>query len=205
MAAKLNEEYQKSMKSTAAAKKVTKKASRQKLPLKTRQRQPSKTYLDNQEKRKMINFLKGAIGVSDGMFTGMSFGKLEELYKKEMAKLQGDFIKKVEDERKMKERHDLHIQQPFPENEETTPTKEVEEEQKEETLNQTVKVVKRMKTIASKKQTKRPRIEEVQKEAEPVVATPEEQSSQQGAEQSEVHVGLYMTVTDSVCVPDSSF
>ncbi|KAI3746644.1 hypothetical protein L6452_09083 [Arctium lappa] len=33
-----------------------------------------------------------------------------------------------------------------------------------------------MKTIASKKQTKRPRIEEVQKEAEPVAATPEEQS-----------------------------
>ncbi|KAI3718957.1 hypothetical protein L6452_19842 [Arctium lappa] len=200
LAKKINEEYQKSLKSAVAAKKVTKKASRQRLPLKTRQRQSSKTYLANQERRKMINFLKGAIGVPEGIFTGMSFGKLEELYKKEMAKLQGDFIQRVEVERKMKERHDLHIQQPFPENEETTPTKEVEEEQEEETLAQTVKAVKRMKTIASKKQTKRPRIEEVQKEVEPVVSTPEEQSSQQGAEQSEqseVHVGLYMTVTDS--------
>ncbi|KAI3746382.1 hypothetical protein L6452_08813 [Arctium lappa] len=200
LAKKINEEYQKSLKSAAAAKKVPKKASRQRLSLKTRQRQPFKTYLANQERRKMINFLKGAIGVSEGMFTGMSFGKLEELYKKELAKLQGEFSQRVEVERKMKERHDLHIQQPFPENEETTPTKEVEEEQKEETLAQTVKVVKRMKTLASKKQTKRPWIEEVQKEAEPVVATPEEQSSQQGAEQSEqseVHVGLYMTVTDS--------
>ncbi|KAI3759073.1 hypothetical protein L6452_06646 [Arctium lappa] len=102
-----------------------------------------------------------------------------------MAKLQGDFSQRVEVERKMKERHDLHIQQPFPENEETAPTKEVEEEQKEETLAQTVKAVKRMKSLASKKQTKRPRIEEVQKEVEPVVATPGEQFSQQGAEQSE--------------------
>ncbi|KAI3718882.1 hypothetical protein L6452_19767 [Arctium lappa] len=148
----------------------------------------------------MINFLKGSFGVKEGMFTGMSYGIIEELYKKEMTKLQRDFAQRVEVERKMKERHDLHIQQPFPDSEETTSTKEVEEEQKEETLAQTVKDVKRMKTIASKKQTKKPRIEEVQKEVETVVATPEEQSSQQGAEQSEqseVHVGLYMTVTDS--------
>ncbi|KAI3735822.1 hypothetical protein L6452_15342 [Arctium lappa] len=136
MAAKLNEEYQKSLKSAAAAKKVTKKASRQRLPLKTRQRQPSKTYLANQERRKMINFLKGAIGVPEGMFTSMSFGKLEELYQKEMAKLKGDFIQRVEVERKMKEMHDLNIQQPFPDSEEGTPSKDkkevkIEEEEKE--------------------------------------------------------------------------
>ncbi|KAI3729688.1 hypothetical protein L6452_18351 [Arctium lappa] len=171
---KLNEEYQRSLRAAAEAKKVQEKTSMPRQPTQTKKRQPSKTFIANQERRKMINFLKGSVGVKEGMFTGMSYGRIEELYKKEITKLQGDFTQRVEVERKMKERHDLHIQQPFPESEETTSTKEVEEEQKEETLAQTVKAVKRMKTIASKKQTKRPRIEEVQKEVKPVVTTPEE-------------------------------
>ncbi|KAI3729649.1 hypothetical protein L6452_18311 [Arctium lappa] len=166
MAAKLNEEYQKSLKFAAAAKKVTKKASRQRLPLKTRQRQPSKTYLANQERRKMINFLKEAIGVPEGMFTSMSFGKLEELCQKEMAKLKGDSTQREEDERKMKERHDLNIQQPFPESEEETPIKEKKEEKKEETLAHQIGVIKRKKTIATKPKAKRARIEEERAEVE---------------------------------------
>ncbi|KAI3746645.1 hypothetical protein L6452_09084 [Arctium lappa] len=119
------------LRDAAEAKKVQAKASMPRQPAQTKKRQPSKTFVANQERRKMINFLKGSVGVKEGMFTGMSYGSIEELYKKEMAKLQGDFTQRVEVERKMKERHDLHIQQPFPENEETTPTKEVEEEQKE--------------------------------------------------------------------------
>ncbi|KAI3672563.1 hypothetical protein L6452_38654 [Arctium lappa] len=44
----------------------------------------------------MINFLKGSVGVKKRMFTNMSYGRIEELYKKEMTKLQGDFTQRVE-------------------------------------------------------------------------------------------------------------
>ncbi|KAI3728516.1 hypothetical protein L6452_17153 [Arctium lappa] len=120
LSTKLNEEFQRSLKTVAAvvAKKVTLRATKQS------QRKPSKTFLANQERRKMINFLKGAIGVPEGMFTSMSFRRIKELYKKEMAKLKGDFIQRVEVERKLKERHDLNIQQPFPDSEEGTPIKD---------------------------------------------------------------------------------
>ncbi|KAI3707588.1 hypothetical protein L6452_26214 [Arctium lappa] len=150
----------------AAAAKVTKKASRQRLLLKTRQRQPSKTFLANQERRKMINFLKGAIGVPEGMFTSMSFGRIEELYNKEMAKLKGDFIQRVEVERKLKERHDLNIQQPFPDSKEGTPIKEKAKVKEEETLAQKIGAITRKKSIATKKQAKRSRTEEKEKENE---------------------------------------
>ncbi|KAI3770661.1 hypothetical protein L6452_01802 [Arctium lappa] len=166
LATKLNEEYQKSLKSAADAKKVTKKASRQRLPLKTRQRQPSKTFLANQERRKMINFLKGALRVPEGMFTNMPYGRIEELYKKEMANLKGDFTHRVEVERKMKERHDLNIQQPFPDSEEGTPSKDKEEMKQEETLAQKFGAIKRKKSIATKPKAKRARIEEEDNENE---------------------------------------
>ncbi|KAI3667083.1 hypothetical protein L6452_42128 [Arctium lappa] len=81
LAKRLNEKYQKSLK--AAAKRVNMKASKK--------RQPLKTFLATQQRRKMINLLKGSIRVPEGMFTEMSFSRIEELYKKEMAKLQGDF------------------------------------------------------------------------------------------------------------------
>ncbi|KAI3728689.1 hypothetical protein L6452_17330 [Arctium lappa] len=193
MAKKLNEEYQKSLKDAAAAKIITKKASRQRLTLKQRQRQPSKTFLANQERMKMINFLKGALRVPEGMFTNMAYGRIEELYSKEMAKLQGDSTQREEAERRMKERHDLNIQQPFPESEETTPSKEKAKEKKEEPVAVDVKSVKRVKTLASKKQSKKPRVEEAEKEAEPSVAS---QSAHQSS-QSNVQFELYMTVTDS--------
>ncbi|KAI3685635.1 hypothetical protein L6452_34888 [Arctium lappa] len=200
LAKRMNEEYQKSLKT--ALKRVSMKA--------PHKRYPSKTFLANQERRKMINFLKGSIGVPEGMFTNMSFSGIEELYKKEMAKLQGDLSQRVEFERKMKERHDLNIQQPFPDSEEGTPTKERAEVKKEETLAQKIRVIKRMKSIASKKQAKRPRIEEVEKEkeskrmnaepSEPTVAPPTEhvetEHSQEQSSQSDVQFDLYMTVTD---------
>ncbi|KAI3678335.1 hypothetical protein L6452_37622 [Arctium lappa] len=120
MAKKINEEYQRSLKS-AVVKKVTKRATVQ------RQRKPSKTFLANQERRKMINFLKGALGVPEGMFTNMPYGRIEELYTKEMSNLKGDSTQRVEVERKMKERHDLNVQQPFLDSEEGTPIKDKED------------------------------------------------------------------------------
>ncbi|KAI3716050.1 hypothetical protein L6452_23103 [Arctium lappa] len=207
LSTKLNEEFQRSLKTAVAAKKVTQKASRQRLTLKTRQRQPSKTFLANQERRKMINFLKGSVGVKEGMLTNMSYGRIEELYKKEMAKLQGDFTQRVEVERKMKERHDLNIQQPFPDSEEGTPIKDKEEVKKEETLAHKIGAIKRKKSIATKKQAKRPRIEEVEKEnkseraeveAEPTVApsAEPEQNQEQSNQQFNEQFHLYMTLTD---------
>ncbi|KAI3746836.1 hypothetical protein L6452_09278 [Arctium lappa] len=163
---KLNEEYQKSLKAATAAKIVTKKASRQRLALKKRERQPSKTFLANQERRKMINFMKGTLGVPEGMFTNMPYGRIEEMYMKEMANLKGDSTQREEAERKMKERHDLNIQQPFPESEEGTPIKEKAEAKQEETLAQQMGAIKRKKSIATKPKSKMPRMEEVEKEKE---------------------------------------
>ncbi|KAI3702069.1 hypothetical protein L6452_27707 [Arctium lappa] len=144
----------------------------------------------------MINFLKGSIGVKGEMFTNMAYNKVEELYKKEMAKLQGDSSQREEAERRMKERHDLNIQQPFPE--EVTPTKENKEEP--ENVGMEAKSAKRVKTIASKKQSKKPRVEEAEKVVEPSV-TPSAESGQnpeQSNKQSDEHVGLYMTIIEPV-------
>ncbi|KAI3672558.1 hypothetical protein L6452_38649 [Arctium lappa] len=151
----------------------------------------------------MINFLKGALGVPEGMFTSMPYGRIEELYKKEMANLKGDFTHRVEVERKMKERHDLNIQQPFPDSEEGTPSKDKEEVKQEETLAQKIGVIKRKKSIATKPKAKRPRTEETEKESErredELPAEQEQnqdQPSQQTQEQTKVQFDLYMTVTD---------
>ncbi|KAI3769615.1 hypothetical protein L6452_00724 [Arctium lappa] len=135
------------------------------------------------------------------MLTNMAYSKVEELYKKEMAKLQGHSSQKEEAERRMKERHDLNIQQPFPE--ETTPSKDNAEEMKEEQENAGIEVksAKRVKTIASKKQSKRPRVEErAETEAEPSVTSSAEpmQNSKQSKEQSDEHVGMYMTILEPV-------
>ncbi|KAI3735679.1 hypothetical protein L6452_15187 [Arctium lappa] len=105
--------------------------------------------------------------------TAAQFKKLqvEELYQKEMAKLQGDSAQREEAERRMKERHDLNIEKPFPE--ETTPSKEEAEEKKEEpgSVGIEAKSGKRVKSIASKRQLKKPRVEETEKEAEPSVTS----------------------------------
>ncbi|KAI3719582.1 hypothetical protein L6452_20484 [Arctium lappa] len=193
---KINEEYQRSLK-PAVVKKVTNKATVQ------RQRKPSKTFLANQERRKMINFLNGALGVPEGMFTNMHYGRIEELYKKEMANLKGDSTQRVEVERKMKERHDLNIQQPFPDSEEGTPSKDKEEVKQEETLTQKIGDIKRKKSIATKPKAKRTRTEEAEKERERKEDEPpseqeqnQDRPSQQTQEQtSQSKVDLYMTVT----------
>ncbi|KAI3672709.1 hypothetical protein L6452_38806 [Arctium lappa] len=194
MARKLNAEYQKSIKEAAHTKKLQVK----KMPVMKQKRQPYKTFLANQERRKMINFLKGAIGVKGEMFTNMAYSEVEELYRKEMAKVQGDSSQREEVERRMKERHDLNIQQPFPE--ETTPSKDKAEEKKEEHegVGIEAKSGKRVKSIASKRQLKKPRVEETEKEAEPSVTSPTEpvQSPEQSNKQTVESMDLYMTIVE---------
>ncbi|KAI3685133.1 hypothetical protein L6452_34367 [Arctium lappa] len=198
MARKLNAEYQESLKAESEAKKSSMKVSKQKMPVMKQKRQPSKTFLANQERRKMINFLKGAIGVKGEMFINMAYSQVEELYRKEMAKLQGDSSQREEAERRMKERHDLNIQQPFPE--ETTPSKEEAEEKKEEpeSVGIEAKSGKRVKSIASKRQLKKPRVEETEKEAEPSVTSPTEpvQSPEQVTKQTDESMDPYMTIVE---------
>ncbi|KAI3681335.1 hypothetical protein L6452_36126 [Arctium lappa] len=89
MAKKLNAEYQKNLKEAAQTAAQVKKLQIKKMPIQKQKqkRQPSKTFLANQERRKMINFLKGAIGVKGEMFIHMAYSQVEELYNKEMAKL----------------------------------------------------------------------------------------------------------------------
>ncbi|KAI3707250.1 hypothetical protein L6452_25597 [Arctium lappa] len=190
MARKLNAEYQKSLKAAAEAKKLPVK----RMPIEKQKRQPSKTFLANQERRKMINFLRGSIGVKGEMFTNMAYSQVEELHKKEMAKFQGDSSQREEAERRMKERHDLNIQQPFPK--EVTPTKEKKEEP--ENVSVEAKSAKRVKSIASKKQFKKPRVEEAEEEAEPSVTPSAEsvQNPEQSNKQSDEHMGLYMTILE---------
>ncbi|KAI3733563.1 hypothetical protein L6452_13007 [Arctium lappa] len=194
MARKLNAEYQKSLKEAAQTKKLQVK----KMPVMKQKRQPSKTFLANQERRKMINFLKGAIGVKGEMFTNMAYSQVEELYRKEMAKLQGDSSQREEAERRMKERHDINIQQPFPE--ETTPSKEEAEEKKEEpeSVGIEAKSGKRMKSIASKRQLKKPRVEETEKKAEPSVTSQTEsvQLPEQSSKPTDESMDPYMTIVE---------
>ncbi|KAI3718137.1 hypothetical protein L6452_18989 [Arctium lappa] len=198
MARKLNAEYQESLKAETEAKKSSVKVSKQRMPVMKQKRQPSKTFLANQERTKMINFLKGVIGVKGEMFTNMAYSQVEELYRKEMAKLQGDSSQREEAERRMKERHDLNIQQPFPE--ETTPSKDKAEEKKEEHegVGIEAKSGKRVKSIASKRQLKRPRVEETEKEAEPSVtsATEPVQSLEQSNKQTVESMDLHMTIVE---------
>ncbi|KAI3669210.1 hypothetical protein L6452_40437 [Arctium lappa] len=193
MARKLNAEYQKSIKEAAQAKKLqVKRMPKQK-------RQPSKTFLANQERRKMINFLKGAIGVKGEMFTNMAYTQVEELYQKEMAKLQGDSAQREEAERRMKERHDLNIQKPFPEK--TTPSKDKAEEKKEEpeSVGVEAKTGKRVKTTASKKQSKRPRVEETAgttAEHSEVHIAESVQLPEQSSKPTDESMDLYMTIVE---------
>ncbi|KAI3770494.1 hypothetical protein L6452_01628 [Arctium lappa] len=193
MARKLNDEYQKSIQEAAKAKKLQVK----RMASQKQKRQPSKTFLSNQERRKMINFLKGAIGVKGEMFTNMAYSKVEELYKKEMAKLQGDSSQREEAERRMKERHDLNIQQPFPE--ETTPSKDKAEEKKEESENVGVEVksAKRVKTIAAKRVFKRLRVEE---KTETAAKTKAESvhNPEQSHKQTDENMDVYMTIVEPI-------
>ncbi|KAI3759690.1 hypothetical protein L6452_07693 [Arctium lappa] len=200
MAKKLNAEYQKSLKEAAQTTAQVKKFQVKKMPIQKQKqkRQPSKTFLANQERRKMINFLKGAIGVKGEMFTHMAYSQVEELYNKEMAKLQGDSAQREEAERRMKERHDLNIQMSFPE--ETTPSKEEAEEKKEEpeSVGVEAKSGKRVKSIASKRQLRRPRVDETEKEAEPSITSQTEsvQLPEQSSKPKDERIDPYMTIVE---------
>ncbi|KAI3692625.1 hypothetical protein L6452_32445 [Arctium lappa] len=204
MAKKLNEEYQKSLKEAAQTAAQVKKLQIKKMPIQKQKqkRQPSKTFLANQERRKIINFLKGAIGVKGEMFIHMAYSQVEELYNKEMAKLQGDSAQREEAERRMKERHDLNIEKPFPE--ETTPSKEEAEEKKEEpeSVGIEAKSGKRVKSNASKGQLKRPRVEETEKEAEPSVTSQTEsvQLPEQSSKPTDESMDPYMTIVEPLKV-----
>ncbi|KAI3771157.1 hypothetical protein L6452_02315 [Arctium lappa] len=83
----------------------------------------------------------------------------------------------------------------FLKSEEGTPTKEKTEVKKEESLAQKIGAIKRKKSIATKKQAKRARIEEVDKEKEKQNQEPPSQQSEQ-PRQPEEHFELYMTITD---------
>ncbi|KAI3701719.1 hypothetical protein L6452_27001 [Arctium lappa] len=201
MAKKLNAEYRKSLKEAAQTVAQAKKLPVKKMPTQKQKqkRQPSKTILANQERRKMINFLKGAIGVKGEMFTNMAYTQVEELYQKEMAKLQGDSAQREETERRMKERHDLNIQKPFPE--ETTPSKDKVEEKKEEpeSVGVEAKAGKRVKTIASKRLSKRPRVEETAESAAEHSEVPIVESVQipeQSSKSTTESMDLYMTIVE---------
>ncbi|KAI3677828.1 hypothetical protein L6452_37098 [Arctium lappa] len=204
MAKKLNAEYQKILKEAAQTATQVKKLQVKKMQIQKQKqkRQPSKTFLANQERRKMINFLKGAIGVKVEMFTNMAYTQVEELYQKEMAKFQGDSAQREEAERRMKERHDLNIEKPFPE--ETTPSKEEAEEKKEEpgSVGIEAKSGKRVKSIASKRQLKRPRVEETEKEAEPSVTSQTEsvQLPEQSSKPTDESMDPYMTIVEPLKV-----
>ncbi|KAI3701587.1 hypothetical protein L6452_26776 [Arctium lappa] len=128
-----------------------------------KKRKPSQTYLATQERNKMITFLRSAIGVKKEMFIKMTFDQVKGLYEKEMGKLQSNEKARVEIERKAKERHDVNINQPFPESEEGTPIKEKTEIKEEETLAQKIKKIKRVKSIASKGPRSEERKEEEKK------------------------------------------
>ncbi|KAI3665008.1 hypothetical protein L6452_43624 [Arctium lappa] len=201
MAKKLNAEYQKSLKEAAQTAAQAKKLPVKKMPTQKQKqkRQPSKTFLANQERRKMINFLKGAIGVKGEMFTNMAYTQVEELYQKEMAKIQGDSAQREEAERRMKERHDLNIQKPFPE--ETTHSKDKVEEKKEEpeSVGVEAKAGKRVKTIASKRLSKRPRVEETTESAAEHSEVPIVESVQipeQSRKPTTESMDLYMTIVE---------
>ncbi|KAI3770829.1 hypothetical protein L6452_01974 [Arctium lappa] len=158
MFAELNKAYQQSLATEQAKHKATFVKKPTKIKMAARKRQPSKTYLGAQERKKMITFLKGAVGVKVEMFSKMSFDKLKKMYDAEMTKLQGDDIARVEMEKRMKESNDF-LQKPFPDEQETP--------EKEATIGESLRTLKRTKMIARRKPTKKPRL--MEEEAEKVV------------------------------------
>ncbi|KAI3759566.1 hypothetical protein L6452_07465 [Arctium lappa] len=157
MVAELNKAYQQSLATEQAKQKATSWRKPTKIKMAARKRLPSKTYLGAQERKKMITFLKGAVGVKVEMFSKMSFEKLKKMYDAEMIKLQGDNLARVEMEKRMKESNDF-LQKPFPHEQETP--------EKEATIGESLRTLKRTKMIARRKPTKKPRL--VEEEAEKI-------------------------------------
>ncbi|KAI3715057.1 hypothetical protein L6452_22023 [Arctium lappa] len=155
----------------------------------------------------MITFLRSAIGVKKEMFVKMTFDQIKDLYEKEMGKLKSNEKNRVEFEKKAKERHDVNINQPFPESEEGTPIKEKaekrEEKKKEATIGKVQKTLKRTKMMEKrKKNEKKPRVEEKKKVAEEEEATKNEAESQEVPQSSDVN--MYLVVMDKIPKPISA-
>ncbi|KAI3672948.1 hypothetical protein L6452_39052 [Arctium lappa] len=194
MAAELNKVYQQSLATEQAKQKATFLKKPTKIKMAARKRQPSKTYLGAQERKKMITFLKGAVGVKVEMFSKMSFENLKKMYDAEMTKLQGDDIVRVEMEKRMKESNDF-LQKPFPYEQETP--------EKEATIGESLRSLKRTKMISRRKTTKKPRI--VEEEAEKVAEEEEApESSKMQEPASTEDVKMYMVVMDKVPEPISA-
>ncbi|KAI3701695.1 hypothetical protein L6452_26959 [Arctium lappa] len=100
----------------------------------------------------------------------------------------------------MKERHDLLIEKPFPDDQETP--------RKEATLGESLRTLKRTKMMARRKPTKKPRVDEEEAEKEQKVAEEEEapksdeKKAQSQEEPSSIYdVNMYMVVMDKVPEP----
>ena len=65
------------------------------------------TKVKQDERRKMVTFLKSALNVNVKMLTSMGFKNFEDLYKKEMKTLQRDIERRDELERKLKAQHEV--------------------------------------------------------------------------------------------------
>ncbi|KAI3729632.1 hypothetical protein L6452_18293 [Arctium lappa] len=138
------------------------------------------------------------------MFVKMTFDQNKDLYEKEMGKLKSNEKDRVEFEKKAKERHDVNINQPFPESEEGTPTKEKtekkEEKKKEATIGQGQRTLKRTNMMAKRKKiVKKPRVEEEKKvvEEEEAPKNEEKKAESQEVPQSS-DVNMYMVVMDKI-------
>ncbi|KAI3746362.1 hypothetical protein L6452_08792 [Arctium lappa] len=200
LAAELNEAYQKSLETEMAKKKCVTQKKPVMIKMSAKKRKPSQTYLGTRERKKMITFLKCAVGVKKDMFTKMSFEQIKGLYDAEMTKLQENDRARVEAEKKMKERHDLQIQKPFPDDQETP--------RKEATLGESLRTLKRTKMMARRKPSKKPRVDEEEVEKEQKVVEEEgapksdEQEAQTQEEPSSTSdVNMYMVVMEKVPEP----
>ena len=81
--------------------------------LRLRQRKPTATQIAQAERKKMITFLKSALGCNVKMLYKMRYKNLVDLCTKEIKTLQGDTVKRDEVERKLKATHDLTLDKPF--------------------------------------------------------------------------------------------
>ncbi|KAI3665019.1 hypothetical protein L6452_43635 [Arctium lappa] len=131
LANELNEAYQKGLETEKAKQRAISLRKAMIAKSSAKKRRPSQTYLATQERNKMITFLRSAIGVNNEMFVKMTFDQIKDLYEKEMGKLKSNEKDRMEFEKKAKERHDVNINQPFPESEEGTPIKEKAENKEE--------------------------------------------------------------------------
>ncbi|KAI3677786.1 hypothetical protein L6452_37056 [Arctium lappa] len=209
LANELNEAFQKGLETEKAKQRAMSLRKAMMVRTSAKKRRPSQTYLATQERNKMITFLRSAIGVKKEMFVKMSFDQIKDLYEKEMGKLKSNEKDRVEFEKKAKKRHDININQPFPESEEGTLTKgkeeKREEKKKEATTGQGQRNLKRTKMMSKRKKiVKKPRIDS--EEGAEKVAEEEEapESSTMKEPASTDDVKMYMVVMDKVPEPISA-